>query len=209
LFAFFIANAVTSAGVCGIIRTVVLSRLDVMNYTCEYALDDGILWLHGTNKSSVNFVPYFVWAGAEIAVAMVCLGIPTLRPLYLKQRGQLSIGYDGRSHGTQADEELPQFTMVDQKPPVEFDPSGRDSSSTHNTKVEASSSIASSSIAKPPPAHTKEMPVGYDSVDEIFSLYDQNHQQGGSSQNTGVIWVMSEVQVSRDDLEKANWPLKS
>lgn len=28
-----VANLTASAGVCGIIRTVVLSRLDVMNYT--------------------------------------------------------------------------------------------------------------------------------------------------------------------------------
>lgn len=168
---------------------------------------------------TVNFVPYFVWAGAEIAVAMVCLGIPTLRPLYLKQRGQLSIGYDGHQHDTQEDEEeLPRFTMVDQKPPLEFDSPRPDSTSTHDTSMKLEAASGSSSVAKPRPAHTREPGgAGYDSVDEIFSLYDQNQQQqmlnqqqgGRGSPSSGVIWVMNEYQVSRDDLEKRNWPLRS
>lgn len=137
-----------------------------------------------------------MWAGAEIAVAMVCLGVPTLRPLYLKQRG-LSIGYADRDH-SRPDEALPRFTMIDQKPTA-FEPSGRDSSSSH-TKVEASGST----VARPPSAHLRE-PTCYDSVDEIFSLYDQNQNQH-QSQNSGIIWVKSEVQVSRGD---ANWPLKN
>ncbi|OIW23922.1 hypothetical protein CONLIGDRAFT_116202 [Coniochaeta ligniaria NRRL 30616] len=178
------------AGVCGIIRTVVLSRVDVMNYT-------------------INFVPYFVWAGAEIAVAMVCLGIPTLRPLYLKKRG-MSIGYAGRDH-SRADEVLPQFTMIDHKPPV-FDASGRDSTSCH-TDVEAcrggsgggSGSGGENAPARPPSAHLRGEPSRYDSVDEIFSLYDPDQNQH-PNQNTGVIWVKSEVQVSRKD---ADWPLKN
>ncbi len=70
---------------------------------------------HRPNPTTDNFATYFVWAGAEIAVAMVCLGIPTLRPLYLKQRG-LSIGYGDRAHTHHSDPGLPQFTMCDQKP---------------------------------------------------------------------------------------------
>lgn len=66
----------------------------------------------------VNFAMYFVWAGAEIAVAMVCLGIPTLRPLYLKQRG-MSIGYSDRAHTHNSDPELPMFTMCENKPPTQ------------------------------------------------------------------------------------------
>lgn len=58
---------------------------------------------------------YFVWAAAEISVAMVCLGIPTLRPLYLKQRG-MSIGYTGREHTRDDDSEMPAFTMCEQLP---------------------------------------------------------------------------------------------
>jgi hypothetical protein len=157
----------------------------------------------------VNFVPYFVWAGAEIAVAMVCLGIPTLRPLYLRRRG--SIGYSGYAdrHRSRVEEQLPQFTMIDNKPPV-FDPSLRDSSSCH-TDVEACGGSASGSgsgslkpLTPPPSAHTRPRPSRYDSVDEIFSMYDQNHPEH-PSQNTGVIWVKSEVQVSRKEHE--NWPL--
>jgi len=64
---------------------------------------------------AVNFAMYFVWAAAEISVAMVCLGIPTLRPLYLKQRG-MSIGYTGREHTRDDDPEMPAFTMCEQPP---------------------------------------------------------------------------------------------
>ncbi|KAK1834617.1 hypothetical protein QBC39DRAFT_389323 [Podospora conica] len=85
------------AGACGIVRTVVLSQLDISDYT-------------------LNFAMYFVWAAAEISVAMVCLGIPTLRPLYLKQRG-MSIGYTGREHTRDDDPEMPAFTMCEQPPP--------------------------------------------------------------------------------------------
>lgn len=154
-------------------------------------------------SNAVNFVPYFVWAGAEIAVAMVCLGVPTLRPLYLKKRG-MSIGYADRDH-SRAEEQLPQFTMVDHKPPIVFDlESCRDSSSaSSHTKVEASGSGDASIPTAPPSVHVRE-PAGYDSVDEIYSLYDENGCQH-PNQNSGVIWVKSEVQVSRNE---ANWPLK-
>jgi hypothetical protein len=40
----------------------------------------------------VNFAPYYIWAGAEVAIALVCLAIPTLRPLY-------QIRGDGKSAG--------------------------------------------------------------------------------------------------------------
>lgn len=160
----------------------------------------------------VNFVPYFVWAGAEIAVAMVCLGIPTLRPLYLKKRG-MSIGYADRRH-SRADEVLPQFTMIDSKPPV-FDPSGHDSSSCH-TDLEAgdgkggsarggSSSGTGTMPLRPPSVHLKGESSRYDSVDEIFSLYDPEQGQH-PNQNSGLIWVKSDGQVLRKD---ADWPLKN
>ncbi|KAH8592127.1 hypothetical protein B0O99DRAFT_462623, partial [Bisporella sp. PMI_857] len=80
------------AGACGIIRTVVLARLDVFNYT-------------------LNFVPYFAWAGAEIAVAIVCVGIPTLRPLYLRTRGLPTSSFSNRRNSNS----LPQFTMIKNK----------------------------------------------------------------------------------------------
>jgi hypothetical protein len=43
---------------------------------------------------SVGFAEYFVWAGAEIAVALVCLAIPTLRPLYTRMGGRDTTGYE-------------------------------------------------------------------------------------------------------------------
>ncbi len=57
---------------------------------------------------SVTFVTYFAWAGAEIAVAMVCLGLPTLRPLYLRHRGLAVTSMHPRHQHNDA---LPQFTM--------------------------------------------------------------------------------------------------
>ncbi|TLS28451.1 hypothetical protein PpBr36_01423 [Pyricularia pennisetigena] len=90
------------AGVCGIVRTVVLSRLDVFDYT-------------------LNFVPYFGWAGAEIAVAMFCIGIPTLRPLYMKKRHGVTHETVSNGNGSgqpatgQSDDRLPRFTMMQAK----------------------------------------------------------------------------------------------
>ncbi|KAI2462959.1 hypothetical protein F4781DRAFT_156209 [Annulohypoxylon bovei var. microspora] len=153
------------AGACGITRTVVLSRLNVFNYT-------------------LNFVPYFAWAGAEIAVAMVCIGIPTLRPLYLKTRGFAS-AYSNHGQGSNANE-LPRFVMYERKasnPP----PPPRDSGFSH--------SQADHSMTKPPPAHyTKSRS---DSVDDIISEYENQH--------VGVIWVKNEVRVQED---VAEWPLR-
>lgn len=83
---------------------------------------------------------YFVWAGAEIAVAMVCLGIPTLRPLYLKQRG-MSIGYSDRAHTHNSDPELPLFTMCEQKPPAPVPP-------RTSEKVEAESAEVAEGIGE-------------------------------------------------------------
>ncbi|KAL1841818.1 hypothetical protein VTJ49DRAFT_6571 [Mycothermus thermophilus] len=55
------------AGACGIGRTIVLTQSDKEDYT-------------------MGFSRYYIWAGAEVAVALVCLAIPTLRPLYQKAR---------------------------------------------------------------------------------------------------------------------------
>ncbi|KAI0014832.1 hypothetical protein F4780DRAFT_264406 [Xylariomycetidae sp. FL0641] len=82
------------AGACGITRTVILSQLDVFNYT-------------------YNFVPYFAWAGAEIAVAMICIGVPTLRPLYLKV-----LGRQGALENHNQAHELPEFEMCTQNTKV-------------------------------------------------------------------------------------------
>ncbi|KAK4163039.1 hypothetical protein QBC43DRAFT_320440 [Cladorrhinum sp. PSN259] len=84
------------AGACGIARTIVLSRLGIEDFT-------------------LNFAPYFIWAGAEIVVAMFCLGIPTFRPLYLKRRGISTTDYGKRHDSQHSDPELPRFTMIDRK----------------------------------------------------------------------------------------------
>ncbi|KAK3681766.1 hypothetical protein B0T22DRAFT_523080 [Podospora appendiculata] len=55
------------AGICGIIRTVELSGLASANYT----------------EDTVNLI---IWSAAELAVTMICAGIPLLRPL-LRLRG--------------------------------------------------------------------------------------------------------------------------
>ncbi len=134
----------------------------------------------------VNFTPYFAWAGAEISVTMICIGIPTLRPLYLRYRGSLTMGYASRSRS--AASELPQFTMCDAKP---SDPYIRDSASSH-MPLKPDVVVP----ARPPTAHTKETRATGDSIDGIVSMYDQG---------AGVIWVKNEVVVRRDD---NNWPLQ-
>ncbi|KAH8900234.1 hypothetical protein GQ53DRAFT_709630 [Thozetella sp. PMI_491] len=177
------------AGACGIVRTVVLSRLDIMNYT-------------------LNFVPFFAWSGAEIAVSMVCLGIPTLRPLYLKHRGiHTEYGRQGHSRGSV----LPQFTMIDRKasPPASL----HDAESTHTVSITyepiAYAHVrpatahappkpalrSSSDVARPATAHTHTSRPTDDTVDEIVNMY------GSGSR---AIWVKKEVQVQRDNRA---WPL--
>ncbi|OTA99757.1 hypothetical protein M426DRAFT_324885 [Hypoxylon sp. CI-4A] len=143
------------AGACGITRTVVLSRLDVLNYT-------------------LHFVPYFAWAGAEIATAMVCIGIPTLRPLYLKMRG-LATTYSRRGRNNSANI-LPRFTS---KPLPPLHDSGFSHSQTN-------------SISRPPTAYTT---VRSDSVDDIISEYENQHM--------GRIWVKNEVRIQEDVAEWA------
>ncbi|KAH6647877.1 hypothetical protein BKA67DRAFT_539710 [Truncatella angustata] len=152
------------AGACGIVRTVVLARLDVYNYT-------------------LNFVPYFAWAGAEIAVALVCTGIPTLRPLYLKSRG-ISSAY-GRQDEKNTNE-LPRFTMCDSKidrPPVTCAPN-----------VSPIQSRTDPGPTKPASVYTR-----------ISSRDSKEHMMDAEQGDIGLIWVKNEVQVQR---ERTNWPLR-
>ncbi|KAE8356318.1 hypothetical protein BDV28DRAFT_117269 [Aspergillus coremiiformis] len=51
------------AGICGIIRTVELGGLSSANYT-------------------EDTVPLIIWSAVELAVTLICVGIPTVRPLY-------------------------------------------------------------------------------------------------------------------------------
>jgi hypothetical protein len=153
------------AGACGIVRTVVLSQLNVLNYT-------------------LTFVPYFAWAGAEIAVALICIGIPTLRPLYLKTRGITSAyGRQGQSQAS----ELPRFTMVDRKLPISSPiPVGSPLHSLH--------SRTDSGPVKPASVYTRVSSRG--SVEDVAEA---------EQRDLGVIWVKNEVQVQRHE---ANWPLR-
>ncbi|KAK4152565.1 hypothetical protein C8A00DRAFT_16116 [Chaetomidium leptoderma] len=93
------------AGACGIVRTVVLSKSAIDDYT-------------------LGFAEYYVWAGAEISVALVCLAIPTLRPLSTKRHGRSTNGYE-RTDGYErrrtprhSDPELAQFAMCEPKGPA-------------------------------------------------------------------------------------------
>ncbi|KAI0008352.1 hypothetical protein F4779DRAFT_587347 [Xylariaceae sp. FL0662B] len=154
------------AGGCGITRTVVLSRLNVFNYT-------------------LNFVPYFAWAGAEIAVAMVCIGVPTLRPLYLKVRGlgDTYANYSNRARSNAS--ELPQFTILSYKFPS---PPPKSHSRFSHSRVD-------SGISNPAGVYAK---ARCDSVDDIIQ-----ERQG---ENSGAIWVKNEVQVETHTI---NWPLQN
>jgi hypothetical protein len=158
-----LTKGLSRAGACGIVRTVVLAHLDVDNYT-------------------LNFVPYFAWAGAEIAVSMVCIGIPTLRPLYLKSRG-VSSTY-GR-HGHSAASQLPQFTMCE---PVATEPALSTRGVLH--------SRTDSSPTKPSSVYS---PTSSRDGRERFS--DVEHGE------IGVIWVKNEVHAPHE--EYGNWPLRS
>ncbi|KAI1088973.1 hypothetical protein F5B19DRAFT_495814 [Rostrohypoxylon terebratum] len=160
------ASGRDDAGACGITRTIVLPRLDVFDYT-------------------LNFVSYFAWAGAEIAVAMVCLGVPTLRPLYLKTRG-FAHGYsnhcqDGRANG------MPRFVTYESRAsnPRSW---AREPDFPYTRK--------DGRAKKPPPAH-EWIRARKDSVENIFSDYQNQH--------AGVIWVKNEVHVQED---VAEWPLR-
>ncbi|KAF3026567.1 hypothetical protein E8E14_014090 [Neopestalotiopsis sp. 37M] len=153
------------AGACGIVRTIVLARLDVMDYT-------------------INFVPYFAWAGAEIAVSMICIGIPTLRPLYLKAR-DITSAY-GR-HGHSRTSELPRFAIYEPKTP-QLPRSPR-------TTLSPSHSRSDSVMSKPASTYTKAS--SRNSANELGVIQENGNR---------VIWVENEVRVQRENL---NWPLRS
>jgi len=148
------------AGACGITRTVVLSRLDVLNYT-------------------LNFVPYFAWAGAEIAVAMICVGIPTLRPLYLRTRG-LNSTHDNQGRSNTS--ELPRFRVLkDEKP-------------------------GQATVQYPPPSPPSSMESGLSKPANAFTRppRDSSEKMVGPGRRGGVIYVQNEVQIHDEDAE---WPL--
>ncbi|KAK3357828.1 hypothetical protein B0T25DRAFT_630790 [Lasiosphaeria hispida] len=59
------------AGVAGIIRTVSLGGIASRNYT-------------------EDTVPLIIWSAVELAVTMVCAGVPVLRPLYRRIKGGIT-----------------------------------------------------------------------------------------------------------------------
>ncbi|KAI0174502.1 hypothetical protein BJ166DRAFT_493020 [Pestalotiopsis sp. NC0098] len=153
------------AGACGIVRTIVLARLNVMDYT-------------------INFVPYFAWAGGEIAVSMICIGIPTLRPLYLKARGiTSSYGRNGQSQTS----EMPSFKMCE--PKLGHSPGPRIASAASHARTD-------STLTAPASTYTKAS--SRNSIDELSTI-----EEGGGNR---IIWVANEVRVPREDM---NWPLRS
>jgi hypothetical protein len=109
-------------------------------------------------------------------VGMICIGIPTLRPLYLKMRG-ITSAYE--NHGRSRNSELPQFAMVKNK--------SADTAASHNFEVSASS--LELGLAKPSNAYIR---------------VDRNNSEEFKSQEQRdpmVIWVKNEVQVHRDDIQ--------
>ncbi|EAQ87745.1 hypothetical protein CHGG_04364 [Chaetomium globosum CBS 148.51] len=76
-----------SAGACGIKRTVEVPSLSSADYPCKHPLppscrcrlNDPLLTLGHKTDDTVGLI---VWSAAEIAVTMICIGIPICRPLY-------------------------------------------------------------------------------------------------------------------------------
>ena len=163
-----------------------LSRLDVFNYTRR------LFYKHfrpcnKANNLAVNFVPYFAWAGAEIAVAMICVGVPTLRPLYLKSRGLPNThSQQSRSHNN----ELPQFTMMKEKPSI---------SSPIQSPSVASPSQMEAGLAMPGKAYLKKTSMDGSSMSSDAMAGPERKGEGGVR-----IWVKNEIRIQEDDAE---WPL--
>lgn len=159
---------------------------------------------------------------------MVCLGIPTLRPLYLRTRG-LSIGY-ADTHTTHAiDPELPEFVMLDRKSHESSSPPTapqaghdtrprtpsfllRDSGSSHTVVESVPRPQPRVQLERPASAHTRGRSEP-DSVDDILGLYDERRSpsRGRNKDMTGTglggIWVRNEVSIDREDRD-IDWPLR-
>ena len=133
-------------------------------------------------------MPYFAWAGAEIAVAMICVGIPTLRPLYLKSRG-LPTTHSQQSRSHSRSNELPQFTMIKEKPII---------SSPIQSPSVASPSQLEAGLAMPEKVYMKRTSMDGSSM-------SSDAMAGPERKETGVrIWVKNEIRIREDDAE---WPL--
>jgi len=186
----------------------------------------------------VNFALYFVWAGAEIAVAMVCLGVPTLRPLYLKQRG-MTIGDSERANTHATDPELPIFTMCEQKPAApkpqeatqveETEEAEEAPGKSHHHSPEPTSFLRDSSSSRtmvesspspepyptrPESAYTRDRS---DSVDDILGLYNSDRSRSRGTNKTGdadcdrppsTVWFKADRQMDME-AQDGGWPLRA
>ncbi|KAM7208251.1 hypothetical protein V8F20_001531 [Naviculisporaceae sp. PSN 640] len=175
------------AGACGVVRTVVLSRLQVTDYT-------------------LNFAPYFIWAGAEIAVAMVCLAVPTLRPLYLRNHGSTTIDYTARAHayGDGSDPELPRFTMLsDTKSPITPQ---TPSSEQICFPEKAASVLGVRGEATQPPSTTPRAAIIRDSSSS-HTMVEQWHQPNTTANVSAPILYTTPPSPDNDDPEADIKPL--
>lgn len=96
---------------------------------------------------------------------MVCLGIPTLRPLYLRRRGMTE---DHEYHPpNQNNLEMPEFTIVEQHKQEQQQKSSGD----HKTPTPGASSKVERSPSPPPPAYVRDSASSHTIVD-MESLRD-------------------------------------
>ncbi|KAK8113050.1 hypothetical protein PG984_013576 [Apiospora sp. TS-2023a] len=94
------------AGVAGIVRTVEIGGLDGSNFTCELSqLHAERLLNVESNKygATDETVPLVIWSAVEIAVTMVCIIIPVLRPLYRRVCESTRSSFSYHKHGAGSD----------------------------------------------------------------------------------------------------------
>ncbi|KAK4237261.1 hypothetical protein C8A03DRAFT_44871 [Achaetomium macrosporum] len=179
------------AGGCGIARTAVLARLDIMDYT-------------------LNFAGYFAWAGAEIAVAMVCLAIPTLRPLYLRARGR-SVGYERQRSPRPDEPESFEFTLCEPKPPAAQGAPSQDTLIVRPSSDEMTS--PSDQIPLPRPAATHTMGhTDQKSASGAFWLSDEQihrHVWRPPGAGNSEARIRTEHVTVNEEPRNPNWPLKT
>ena len=162
--------------------------------------------------STVNFPKYFAWAGAEIAVSMICLGLPTLRPLYLKSSGHTGYYEQRRTPHP----ELPQYansksraTTPATRPPLHDDRPRtpnffRGSAATSDTAVELEAQPRSGQPAcptRPLAAHTRSHSDDADSEDSILGM--ARHGRGVGRRGTG-----NQATSEGERRLSKNWPLR-
>lgn len=140
----------------------------------------------------------------------------------------MSIGYADTHPTLVSDQELPRFTMRDQKrltdpsPPVSrtecnarpHTPNFVPNSGSSHTMIE--SRVSQEALVKPtrpPSAHTRGR-SDPDIVDDILGYYDDSRSQrrsrtyNATDTSPGVIWVKNEVSVNSEE-RGDGWPLRN